>query len=100
MSKFQSTVSTVAALASIFGATAAGWKLADMSSSQSTTNLEQKIQVLEQKLNESVSERSVQEVKLKITPDVKDKETILSVEPIEPLPPIQPDVVPVGEVSQ
>ena len=28
MSKFQSTVSTVAALASVFGAGAAGWKLA------------------------------------------------------------------------
>ena len=100
MSKFQSTVSTVAALASICGATAAGWKLADMSSSPSTTHLEQKIQLLEQKLNDSIVERPVQEVQLKITPEVKETETIVSVQPIAPLPPIQPDVVPVDEVAQ
>lgn len=100
MSKFQSTVSTVAALASICGATAAGWKLADMSSSPSTTHLERKIQLLEERLNDSIVERPVQEVQLKITPEVKEKETIVSVQPIAPLPPIQPDVVPVDEVAQ
>ena len=94
MSKFQSTVSTVAALASICGATAAGWKLADMSSNQPTADLEQKIQLLEQKLNQTVDNEPVQEVKLKIEPQVSQQEMVLSVEP-PPLPP-----VPVEEVAQ
>ena len=94
MSKFQSTVSTVAALASICGATAAGWKLADMSSNQPTADLEQKIHILEQKLNQSMNNEPVQEVKVKIQPQVARQEMVLSVEP-PPLP-----SVPVEEVSQ
>jgi len=94
MSKFQSTVSIVAALASICGATAAGWKLADMSSSPSSTHLEQKIQLLEQKLEMVSGQQSVQEVKLKIEPEVKNGDVVLSVEPPS-LPP-----VPVEEVAQ
>lgn len=54
MSKFQSTISTVAALASIFGAAAAGWKLAQMNSEQPPTQLDQKLEVLEKKLDEAV----------------------------------------------
>lgn len=49
MSKFQSTVSTVAALASIFGAGAAGWKLAQ---TQPDYNPQEKPPVIEQKLTE------------------------------------------------
>lgn len=51
MSKFQSTVSTVAALCSIFGVAAAGWKVADSQreyEAQKTT-----IETLEQRLRES-----------------------------------------------
>jgi hypothetical protein len=59
MSKFQSTVSVVAALASIFGAGAAGWKLAQESDVKPTekvntayeqhlTDLQEKISNLEQ----------------------------------------------------
>jgi len=50
MSKFQSTISTVAALASIFGAATAGWKLAEANSTQPPTVLDQKIEQLDQKL--------------------------------------------------
>jgi len=50
MSKFQSTISTVAALASIFGAATAGWKLAQVNSDVPPTVLDQKINQLDQKL--------------------------------------------------
>jgi hypothetical protein len=52
MSKFQSTISTVAALASIFGAGAAGWKLAQVNSDVPPTVLDQKIEQLDQKLED------------------------------------------------
>jgi len=52
MSKFQSTISTVAALASIFGAAAAGWKLSEANSTQPPTVLDQKINQLDQKLED------------------------------------------------
>ena len=90
MSKFQSTISTVAALASICGATAAGWKLAQVNTDQSTTHLNQKIEILEKKLEDAMVKPEVQQVQLKIHPEVKQTEMILSVEP----PP------PVGEVAQ
>lgn len=52
MSKFQSTISTVAALASIFGAATAGWKLAEANSTNPPTVLDQKIEQLDQKLED------------------------------------------------
>lgn len=52
MSKFQSTVSTVAALASIFGAGAAGWKLAADSQRVPETPVEEKIAEPETKVAE------------------------------------------------
>jgi uncharacterized protein HemX len=59
MSKFQSTISTVAALASIFGAGAAGWKLAqtqpDYKPEEPQPAIEQKLTQLEQKLEEKLS---------------------------------------------
>ena len=59
MSKFQSTVSTVTALASIFAAGAAGFKLAqtqpDYDSKEPQPALEQKLTQLEQKLEEKVA---------------------------------------------
>lgn len=59
MSKFQSTVSTVAALASIFGAGAAGWKLAQQQPEPKIEEpppaIEQKLTQLEQKLEEKLS---------------------------------------------
>jgi len=94
MSKFQSTISTVAALASICGATAAGWKLAQVNTDQSTTHLNQKIEILERKLEEAMDKPEVQQVQLKISPEVKQTEMILSVEP----PPLVDQTV--GEVAQ
>jgi uncharacterized protein HemX len=59
MSKFQSTISTVAALASIFGAGAAGWKLAqtqpDYKPEEPQPAIEQKLTQLEQKLEEKLT---------------------------------------------
>lgn len=59
MSKFQSTISTVAALASIFGAAAAGYKLAqqqpDYKPEEPQPAIEQKLTQLEQKLEEKLS---------------------------------------------
>jgi uncharacterized protein HemX len=59
MSKFQSTISTVAALASIFGAGAAGWKLAqtqpDYKPEEPQPAIEQKLTQLEEKLEEKLT---------------------------------------------
>jgi protein TonB len=49
---FSKTISTIAALASIFGAAAAGWKLAESNSQQPPTALDEKINQLDQKLEE------------------------------------------------
>ena len=49
---FSKTISTIAALASIFGAGAAGWKLAESNSQQPPTVLDEKINQLDQKLEE------------------------------------------------
>lgn len=58
MSKFQSTISTVAALASIFGAGAAGWKLAQSQPEYKPEDpkpaIEQKLTQLEQKLEKTL----------------------------------------------
>lgn len=49
---FSKTISTIAALASIFGAAAAGWKLAESNSEQPPTVLDQKINQLEKQLEQ------------------------------------------------
>lgn len=52
---FTKTISTIAALASIFGAAAAGWKLAENSSDTQPKAVEEKItqpEVLEEKITE------------------------------------------------
>ena len=61
MSKFQSTISTVAALASIFCAGAAGWKLAQVNSDVPPTVLDQKINQLDQKLENLTKPEAVAE---------------------------------------
>ena len=75
MSKFQSTVSTVAALASIFGAGAAGWKLAADS----------------QRVPEPVAEEKVTEMK----PEVTEPPVTVTTQPITPPPVTLPQVEPV-----
>jgi hypothetical protein len=64
MSKFQSVISTVAALASIFAAGAAGYKLAqsqpDYKPTDPQPDIEQKLTQLEQKLEQNLA-RPLQE---------------------------------------
>ena len=78
MSKFQSTVSTVAALASIFGAGAAGWKLAADS----------------QRVPEPPAEEKATEVK----PEVTEPPVTMATQSVAPppvaLPQIEPAVQP------
>jgi hypothetical protein len=50
---FSKTVSVVAALASIFGAAAAGWKLTEANSQQPPSALDQRIEQLEKQLVEA-----------------------------------------------
>ena len=49
---FTKTISTVAALASIFGAATAGWKLAESNSQQPPTVLDDKLNQLDQKIEQ------------------------------------------------
>jgi hypothetical protein len=87
---FTKTVSVVAALASIFGAATAGWKLTEASSQQPVTELDQKLTQLDQKL-EDLSKPAP--VTLPQTPPaapvltpVPDHGTIPHVEPPPPVP--------------
>jgi hypothetical protein len=54
---FTKTISTVAALASIFGAAAAGWKLTEANSQQPPTVLDQKITELEKQIDQATAEQ-------------------------------------------
>jgi len=90
MSKFQSTVSTVAALASIFGAAAAGWKLAEVNSNHSPSELDKKIEIIEKKLEEASDPKPVEEV-AQPQPQVAPQPPILTpVTQPSPPPPVPP----------
>jgi hypothetical protein len=78
MSKFQSTISVVAALASIFGAGAAGWKLAQES------NVKPAVEVPVQ------YETHITELQKELS-DLKEQTTATTPPPEEPLP--EPTVV-------
>ncbi len=56
MSKFQSTISVVAALASIFGAGAAGWKLSQESSVKPTEEINSKYETHITELQKQISD--------------------------------------------
>ncbi|UYA57569.1 cadherin [Synechococcus phage S-CREM1] len=49
---FSKTISTIAALASIFGAATAGWKLAESNSQQPPTVLDEKLNQLDKKIED------------------------------------------------
>ena len=93
MSKFQSVVSTVAALTSIFGVGAAGYKLAqvqpDYNSKESPSALEQKITQLEQKLEEKLT------TPLQMPPQAAPVAPTLPQAPTPPTPPLPPPLPPV-----
>lgn len=90
MSKFQSTVSTVAALVSIFGAAAAGYKLAQQPNQkpeESPPAIEQKLTQLEQKIEEKLTTAPQQPLQqAPITPQLPQTAPL-------PPPPIQPSEV-------
>lgn len=103
MSKFQSTVSTVAALASIFGAAAAGYKLAQGEESKQQVTppaLEQKISQLEEKINQEPPQNQVVPNPVKLPEsDTQQVVTDPQVIPVTPPPPL-PASPPVSESGQ
>lgn len=100
MSKFQSTISTVAALASIFGAGAAGWKLAQVNADVPPTVLDQKINQLDQKLEDLTKPEVVAETpaphpveeppQVPLTPAPQPA----TLPPVPPLPPVPTETTP------
>ena len=86
---FTKTISTVAALASIFGAAAAGWKLTEASSQQPPTVLDQKLNELDQKLEDLTKTAPVSEPEPLLEP-VAEPPVLAP----EPKPAMMPPVAP------
>lgn len=84
MSKFQSTVSTIAALSTIFGVAVAGWKVADMQ--REYEKQRETIRDLESKLEDTSPEQSTQPVQ-------PSQSQVVQVPAIPSLP-VQPQVAP------
>jgi len=87
---FSKTISVVAALASIFAAGAAGWKLANENQSQPVEQT-QDVSAFEEKINDL--EKQLEEVKEQPKPVVIQQPTVL----LPPLPPV-PEPKP-GEIE-
>lgn len=95
VSKFQSTVSVVAALASIFGAGAAGWKLAQSNSEVPPSALDQKIEQLEQKIEQTTIPAPVETSEIvvpsnQVAPTQIEQKPVVVQKPIAPVPPPPP----------
>ena len=95
MSKFQSTISTVAALASIFGAAAAGWKLAQSNSDVPPSALDQKIEQLEQKIEQTSIPAPAETSEIvvpnnQVAPTQIEQKPVVVQKPIAPVPPPPP----------
>lgn len=91
MSKFQSTISTVAALASIFGAGAAGWKLAQQQPPEKAPEqpaIEQKLTQLEQKLEDKLIAPPTPTLPPSQTPLQAPATPSLPPAPVTPPPPV------------
>jgi cell division protein FtsX len=82
---FSKTISAVAALASIFGVSVAGYKLAESSANNIQPTLEEKIIQLEKQLEEVKSQKSVEQV-VQPQPVVAPAPVILP--PVTPPPPV------------
>jgi hypothetical protein len=90
---FTKTVSVFAALASIFAAGAAGWKLADSQNQVPLTPLDQKVMELEKKLEEAQkSQVAPQPVSLPAAPApvVQTAPQPATLPPVAPPPPVPP----------
>ena len=88
---FTKTISTVAALASIFGAGAAGWKLAESNTQQPPTVLDQKLNELDQKLEDLSKTAPVPESEPEPLPELVAEPPVLAP---EPKPAMMPPVAP------
>ena len=95
VSKFQSTISVVAALASIFGAGAAGWKLAQSNTDVPPSALDQKIEQLEQKIEQTTTPTPTETPEVVVPSNqttytqIEQKPVILQ-KPVAPVPPPPP----------
>jgi len=81
---FTKTISTVAALASVFGASVAGFKLAEGSANTPPSALDEKIMQLEKQLEKATSQKPV--VQVQPTPVLAPAPVILP--PLTPPPPV------------
>ena len=90
---FSKTVSVVAALASIFAASATGYKLADTQKDAPLSPLDQKVMDLEKKLIEVTEPQVAPVVQQPITPPAQ-----VVTQPVTPPPPVLPPA-PVDEIS-
>ncbi len=95
MSKFQSTISTVAALASIFGAAAAGWKLAQSNTNVPPSALDQKIEQLEQKIEQTTNPAPTETTEVvvpsnQVAPTQIEQKPVVVQKPVAPVPPPPP----------
>lgn len=92
---FSKTISTFAALASIFGASVAGWKLAESQRDVPSSALDQKIMELEKKLEEP-KQQPITSISVPTTPSQIITHQVAPptsvIEP-PPVPPEQPSTV-------
>jgi hypothetical protein len=93
---FSKVVSTVAALASIFGASVAGYKLAEGSSDTPPSAFDQRIQELEKQLDEATKAKALAEsttpspVKLPPATVIQAPAPVILPAPVQPKPEQQP----------
>jgi hypothetical protein len=95
VSKFQSTISVVAALASIFGAATAGWKLAQSNSEVPPNTLDQKIEQLEQKIEQTTNSVPIETTETviptnEVAPNQIEQKPVIVQKPVAPAPPLPP----------
>jgi hypothetical protein len=88
---FTKTISVFAALASVFAAGAAGWKLADSQKDVPLSPLDQKVLELEKKLEEVTSQQPVQQVAH--PPQLPAPEPVI-LPPVTPPPPVTTETQP------
>lgn len=93
---FTKTISTVAALASIFGAAAAGWKLAEANSNTPPSAFDERINELEKKLEEANKAKAIAEsttpppVKLPPAQIIQAPAPVILPTPVQPKPEQEP----------
>jgi hypothetical protein len=84
---FTKIISAFAALASIFGVSVAGYKLAEGSANTLQPTLEEKITQLEKQLEEVKSQKSVEQV---VQPQSLVAPAPVILPPVTPPPPVEP----------